>query len=66
MAFMLVMTMSALALLIWRFGFSLIGVIASALFLLGLLLAIEAARAFRLEELGPEPVTLKPAEARAD
>jgi len=66
MAFMLVMTMSALALLISRFGFSLIGVISSALFLLGLLLAIEAARAFRLEQLGPEPVTLKPAEALAD
>jgi len=66
MAFMLVMTMTALAMLIARHGFSLIGVIASALFVLGLLLAVEAARAFRLRELGPEPVTLKPAEAMGD
>jgi len=66
MAFMLVMTMTALGRLIFDFRFSLIGVIAAVLFLLGLLLAIEAAKAFRLQELGPEPVTLKPAEALAD
>jgi carbon starvation protein len=61
MAFMLVMTMTALVMLIQRSGASLIGVIAAALFGLGLLLAIEAAKAFRLEELGPEPVSLRPA-----
>ena len=66
MAFMLVMTMTALGMLIVRHGLSLIGVIATALFLLGLLLAVEAARAFRLRELGPEPVRLKPAEAMGD
>jgi carbon starvation protein len=63
MAFMLVMTMTALAMLIWRNGLTLIGVISSALFVLGLLLTVEAARAFRLEEMGPEQVTLKPAGA---
>jgi carbon starvation protein len=66
MVFMLVMTMYALVLLISSYGLSLIGVISSALFLLGLLLAIEAARAFRLEELGPEPVTLRTAEVAGD
>jgi carbon starvation protein len=66
MAFMLIMTMSALGLLISRHGLSLIGVIASALFLLGVLLAVEAARAFRLAELGPEPVVLRPAGAAGD
>ncbi len=66
MAFMLVMTMSALVLLIGQNGFSLIGIISSVLFLLGLILAIEAARAFRLADLGPEPVVLKPAEASGD
>ncbi len=66
MAFMLVMTMSALALLISQYAFSLIGAIATALFLLGLMLAVEAARAFRLDVLGPEPVTLKPAQALGD
>ena len=66
MVFMLVMTMTALGRLVFEFRFSLIGVIATVLFLLGLLLAIEAAKAFRLQELGPEPVTLKPAEALAD
>lgn len=66
MAFMLVMTMTALGMLILRHGPSLIGLIATALFLLGLLLAVEAARAFRLRELGPEPVRLKPAEAMGD
>lgn len=66
MAFMLVMTMTALAMLIRQHALTLIGVIASALFLLGLLLAIEAARAFRLRELGPEQVKLKPAEAMGD
>jgi carbon starvation protein len=66
MVFMLVMTMTALGRLVFEFRFSLIGVIAMVLFLLGLLLAIEAAKAFRLQELGPEPVTLKPAEALAD
>jgi carbon starvation protein len=66
MAFMLVMTMSALALLIWQNGLSLIGVISSVLFILGLTLAIEAARAFRLDELEPETVVLKPVEASGD
>ncbi len=66
MVFMLIMTMTALAMLIRQHALSLIGVIASALFLLGLLLVIEAARAFRLRELGPEPVKLKPAEAMGD
>ncbi len=66
MAFMLVMTMSALAMLIWQNGFTLIGVISSALFVLGVLLAIEAARAFRLQELGPEPVTLRAVAAGSD
>jgi carbon starvation protein len=66
MAFMLVMTMSALVMLIWYNGFTLIGVISSALFVLGLLLAIEAARAFRLQEVGPEPVQLRPVEAGGD
>jgi carbon starvation protein len=61
MAFMLVVTMSALALLIIQPGPMVIRAISSALFILGLLLSIEAARAFRLQELGPEPVTLKPA-----
>ncbi|MEE9133554.1 MAG: carbon starvation CstA family protein [Gemmatimonadota bacterium] len=66
MAFMLVMTMSALVLLIFQEGPQLIRVISLALFVLGLMLSIEAARAFRLGELGPEPVTLKPAEAMGD
>jgi carbon starvation protein len=66
MAFMLVMTMTALAMLIWRNGLTLIGVISAALFVLGLLLAVEAARAFGLEELGPEHVTLKPVGAGGD
>jgi carbon starvation protein len=66
MAFMLVMTMSALALLIGKNGFSLIGIISSVLFVLGLILTAEAARAFRLDEMGPEPVVLKPAEAGGD
>jgi carbon starvation protein len=66
MAFMLVMTMSALALLIGQNGFSLIGIISSVLFILGLVLSFEAARAFRLAELGPEPVVLKAAEASGD
>ena len=34
--------------------------IASALFVLGLLLAIESGRAFGLEKLGPEPVVNRP------
>ncbi len=66
MAFMLVMTMTAIVILIVQNGFSLLGMIASALFVLGVLLAIEAARAFRLKELGPEPVTLRPAGAMGD
>ncbi len=66
MGFMLIMTMSALALLITQYGLSLIGVISTALFVLGLMLSIEAARAFRLDVLGPEPITLKPAEAVGD
>jgi len=66
MAFMLVMTMSALALLIGKNGFSLIGIISSVLFILGLVLSVEAARAFRLDELGPEPVVLKAAETGGD
>jgi hypothetical protein len=41
-------------------------VISAALFVLGLLLAVEAARAFGLEELGPEHVTLKPVGAGGD
>lgn len=61
MAFMLVMTMTALGMLIWKNGLSLIGVISMALFLLGLMLSLEAAKAFRLRELGPEPVRLKAA-----
>ena len=59
MVFMLVMTMSALALLIRHNGLSLIGVISAALFVLGALVSVEAAKSFRLQELGPEPVTLK-------
>ncbi len=66
MAFMLVMTMTALVILIQRYGFSLIGVIAGALFVLGAMLSVEAARAFRLHQLGPEPVTLKPVEVAGD
>ncbi len=66
MAFMLVMTMTAIVILIVQNGLSLLGMIASALFVLGVLLAIEAARAFRLKELGPEPVTLRPAGAMGD
>ena len=63
MVFMLVMTMSALALLIRHNGLSLIGVISAALFVLGALVSVEAAKSFRLHELGPEPVTLKTAGA---
>jgi carbon starvation protein len=66
MAFMLVMTMSALALLIAQNGLSLIGIISSVLFILGLVLSFEAARAFRFDELGPEPVVLKAAEVGGD
>ena len=66
MAFMLVMTMSALVLLILQEGPFIIRAISSALFVLGLMLSIEAARAFRLAELGPEPVTLKPVGAGGD
>ncbi len=66
MAFMLVMTMTALAMLIRQQGFNLIGVIAMVLFALGLLLAIEAARAFRLHPLGPEPVRIRTAQLAID
>ncbi len=66
MVFMLVMTMTALVMLLANYGLTLIGIIAAALFLLGLMLAIEAARAFRLDEVGPEPVTLRPAGAMGD
>jgi carbon starvation protein len=66
MAFMLVMTMSALAMLIMQEGPVIIRGLSVALFALGLMLSVEAARAFRLEELGPEPVTLKPAAAGGD
>ena len=38
----------------------------SVLFILGLVLSIEAARAFRLAQLGPEPVVLKAVEAGGD
>jgi carbon starvation protein len=48
MVFMLVMTLSALTLLIARPGPAIIRLIAVALFLLGLILAAEAGRAFRL------------------
>ena len=63
MLFMLTMTMTALAMLLRRDGLSLTGIIAGSLFVLGLLLTVEAVRALRLEQLGPEPVTLKPAQA---
>ncbi|MEE8551360.1 MAG: carbon starvation CstA 5TM domain-containing protein [Gemmatimonadota bacterium] len=66
MVFMLVMTMTAIVMLIAQNGLSLLGMIASALFVLGVLLAIEAARASRLKELGPEPVILRPAGAMGD
>jgi carbon starvation protein len=66
MAFMLIMTMSALALLILKEGPLIIRAISVALFVLGLMLSVEAAKAFRLGELGPEPVTLKPAGASGD
>ncbi len=66
MVFMLVMTMTALVMLIRMSGASLIGMISAALLVLGLLLSIEAARAFRLQGVGPEPVTLKPAEVLGD
>jgi carbon starvation protein len=66
MAFMLLMTMSALVLLVRQEGPPIIRVISTALFVLGLALSIEAFRAFRLSELGPEPVTLRPAEAGGD
>jgi carbon starvation protein len=55
MAFMVAMTMTALWLLIDGYGFTLIGVIAMTLFGLGLLLVLEAARAFRAESGAPEP-----------
>ena len=60
MAFMLVMTLSALVLLVWQTGPLIIRSIAAALLLLGLLLASEAGRAFGLEKLGPEPVANRP------
>ena len=66
MVFMLGMTMWALLILIRMWGASLIGMISAALLVLGLLLSIEAARAFRLRGVGPEPVTLKPAEVLGD
>jgi carbon starvation protein len=66
MAFMLIMTMTALVLLTSQQGPLIIRAIALALFVLGAMLAIEAARAFRLGEVGPEPVTLKAAEASGD
>jgi carbon starvation protein len=63
MAFMLAMTMSALVMLTLQEGPMIIRGISIALFALGLMLSIEAARAFWLEEVGPEPVTLKQAMA---
>jgi carbon starvation protein len=55
MVFMVTMTITALALLLRGHGASLIGGIAGVLFLLGLLLVREAARAFRAPALPPEP-----------
>jgi carbon starvation protein len=61
MVFMLAMTMSALVMLTIQEGPMIIRGISIALFTLGLMLTVEAARAFWLREVGPEPVTLKPA-----
>ena len=61
MVFMLAMTMSALVMLTIQEGPMIIRGISIALFTLGLMLTVEAARAFWLQEMGPEPVTLKPA-----
>jgi carbon starvation protein len=55
MVFMVVMTMVALALLLRGYGPSLIGVIAGALFGLGVLLVAEAVAAFRRPDREPEP-----------
>lgn len=55
MAFMVTVTMAALWMLVGDYGFTLIGVISAALFVLGLLLAVEAIRAFGREQVEPEP-----------
>jgi carbon starvation protein len=54
MAFMVVMTMTALWLLVRGYGLSLIGVIAGTLFLLGIMLIAEAVLALRLPLRQPE------------
>jgi len=61
MAFMVTMTMTALALLIRGAGLSLVGMIAAFLFLLGILLVAEAVRALRMERREPEPVVWRTA-----
>ena len=66
MLFMLLMTMSALVMLIAQDGPVITRTISAALFVLGLMVAVEAAKAFRLQEVGPEPVTLKAAAAGGD
>lgn len=55
MAFMVAVTMTALALLVRSYGVSLVGVIAGALFALGVLLVVEAVRALARERVQPEP-----------
>jgi carbon starvation protein len=66
MAFMLLMTMSALVMLIAQDGAVIIRTISAALFVLGVMVAVEAAKAFRLQEVGPEPVTIRAAAASGD
>ncbi|HEX7117581.1 MAG TPA: carbon starvation CstA family protein [Longimicrobiales bacterium] len=63
MAFMVATTMTALWMLVRGSGFTLIGIIATFLLLLGALLVVEAVRAFRAGSVEPEPVVWRAAAA---
>ncbi|HEX6939704.1 MAG TPA: carbon starvation CstA family protein [Longimicrobiales bacterium] len=61
MAFMVVTTMTALGMLVLDSGLTLVGIIAGALFLLGIVLVVEAFRALRGGSLEPEPAVWRTA-----
>ena len=63
MVFMVATTMTALWMLVGDHGFTLVGIIAAFLFLLGCLLIVEAVRALRAGPVEPEPVVLRTAVA---
>ncbi len=63
MVFMVATTMTALWMLVRNSGFTLVGIIAGFLFVLGVLLIVEAVRAFRAENVAPEPTVWRTAVA---